>query len=195
MSISFPFRRIRNAKVPLEFATVEIISSGLATFLSSIEKSISFSLIPAFAAIPQATGESSSPSIVRIFFLIACSTVGISFVSISVATFELIASGFTQTKNITEKIVAASTRFMKTPARITAHFFQSGLATRESFSINPSLVSSHFSRTNPPKGIQFRVYFVPDLSVKSVMAFGGIPIPNSYTFTPESFAVIKCPSS
>jgi len=64
---------------------------------------------------------------------------------------------------------------------------------RLSFALNSSgtLGSSHFSLTNHHSGIQFRVYSVHDLSVHILSALGGIPIPNSSTFTQLFLAAIK----
>lgn len=55
--------------------------------------------------------------------------------------------------------------------------------------------SSPLSATNPPSGIRFNVYFVPDLSVRSVAILGGIPNQNSFTWTQDFLAAMKCPSS
>jgi hypothetical protein len=75
--------------------------------------------------------------------------------------------------------------------------FQGKLAdTKLSFSRKSHQVgSSHLRRTNHPKGIQLSVYSVPLLSVNKETAFGGIPIPNSFTFTHAFFAAQKWPSS
>ena len=45
--------------------------------------------------------------------------------------------------------------------------------------------------------MNFKIVSIVDegLYLKSFFAFGGIPIPNSNTFTPKSFAAKKCPSS
>ena len=51
--------------------------------------------------------------------------------------------------------------------------------------------SSPLSLTNHPKGIVLTVYSVPVLSVQYFQIFGGIPIPNSKTLTPEHFAIVK----
>ncbi len=75
-------------------------------------------------------------------------------------------------------------------------FFQSFAAIKVSLSSqSSSLLSSPLSETNPPRGIQLSVYSVPDLSFHKVQIFGGIQIPNSFTFTPDFFAAQKCPSS
>ena len=55
--------------------------------------------------------------------------------------------------------------------------------------------SSPKIRTKPPRGSQLRVNSVHFLSVKSFIARGGIPIPNSSTFIFVSRAVIKCQNS
>jgi hypothetical protein len=49
--------------------------------------------------------------------------------------------------------------------------------------------------TNPPKGSQLRVYSVPDLSFQRVQIFGGIQSQNSFTWTPDFLAAVKCPNS
>ncbi len=53
---------------------------------------------------------------------------------------------------------------------------------------------SPFRRTNPPNGIQLSEKRVPPL-VKSVLARGGSPKPNSSTVTPALRAAKKCPHS
>jgi len=58
-----------------------------------------------------------------------------------------------------------------------------------------SLESSQFSLTKPPSGNQFKVYSVQSLSVKSFLAFGGIPSQNSITLTQNFLAMKKCPNS
>jgi len=63
---------------------------------------------------------------------------------------------------------------------------------RNSFS---SEGSSPFNLTNHPKGIQLMVYSVHFLSTVKVVTFGGIPTPNSCTFTPNFLEVQKCPNS
>jgi hypothetical protein len=73
------------------------------------------------------------------------------------------------------------------------NFFHILAFMRLSFALNSSgtFGSSHLSLTNHPKGIQFKVYSVHDLSVHNLHALGGIPIPNSKTFTQLFFAAIK----
>lgn len=59
---------------------------------------------------------------------------------------------------------------------------------RNSFS---SEGSSPLSLTKPPNGIQFKVYSVHFLSTFMVVTFGGMPTPNSCTFTPNFLEVLK----
>lgn len=104
--------------------------------------------------------------------------------------------GLTPIVKITVKITNAVIKFITTPATIIMSFFQSFAAIKVSLSSqSSSLLSSPLSETNPPRGIQLRVYSVPDLSFHKVQIFGGIQIPNSFTFTPDFFAAQKCPSS
>jgi hypothetical protein len=88
-------------------------------------------------------------------------------------------------------------KFITTPAIIIVILFPILAFVRLSFALNSSgfLVSSPLSLTNPPSGIRLSVYSVHDLSVRNFIALGGIPIPNSKTFTQLFFAAIKCPNS
>jgi hypothetical protein len=105
--------------------------------------------------------------------------------------------GLTQAVNIAVNNIQANRKFINTHATIIINFFHIVAVIRLSFALNSSgtLGSSHLSLTNQPRGIQFRVYSVPDLSVHNLHALGGIPIPNSKTFTQLFFAVMKCPNS
>ncbi|MEI8253683.1 MAG: hypothetical protein WCG25_08320 [bacterium] len=82
-------------------------------------------------------------------------------------------------------------------ANIIIIFLCIGAFIRLSFALNSSgtFGSSHLSLTNQPNGIRFKVYSVHDLSVHNLHAFGGIPIPNSKTFTQLFLAAIKCHNS
>lgn len=76
-------------------------------------------------------------------------------------------------------------------------FFQSLAFTKLSASLFSfaSAPSSPLRETNPPRGIQLRVYSVPDLSFRKVQILGGIQSQNSFTCTPDFFAAVKCPNS
>jgi hypothetical protein len=91
----------------------------------------------------------------------------------------------------------AKTKLAPTPATKIIIFFQSFALIKLSFALksSSSFGSSPLSLTNQPSGKRLRVYSVPDLSVRSLHTFGGIPIPNSKTFTQLFFALIKCPNS
>ena len=98
---------------------------------------------------------------------------------------------------IVVKISRAAIAFIVIPASKIIIFSRILALIKLSFALNVagSLGSSPLSLTNPHKGIRLSVYFVPDLSFQRVMTLGGIPIPNSSTFTPLLLAVMKWPSS
>ncbi len=83
------------------------------------------------------------------------------------------------------------------PPRMMRSFLRSFAVMKLSFALKVSGCegSSPSSEQNPPRGIRFKVYSVPDLSFRSLQIFGGIPIQNSFTFTPVFLAARKCPSS
>ena len=99
--------------------------------------------------------------------------------------------------NMAVKSTRARIRFIPTQATSINIFFHIVALMKLSFALKScsSLGSSPLSLTNHPKGKRLRVYTVPDLSVRSLQTFGGIPIQNSNTFTPLLFALIKCPNS
>gem|GEM_PF-5214195 len=105
----------------------------------------------------------------------------------------MIEIGLTPAVKITVNNIQANTKFINTQAIIIISFFRMFAFMRLSFALNSSgtLGSSHLSLTNHPKGIRFKVYSVHDLSVHNLHALGGIPIPNSSTFTQLFFAAIK----
>ena len=98
---------------------------------------------------------------------------------------------------IAVKSTRARMRFIPTQEIRINIFFHIFALMKLSFAWKSSWIlgSSPLSLTNHHKGIKFNVYSVPDLSVRSLQTFGGIPIPNSNTFTPLLFALIKCPNS
>ena len=105
--------------------------------------------------------------------------------------------GFAPMKKSEEKTTRAIKKFIITPAEIMMSFFRSFAFTKlltSVFSVE-FVPSSPLSATNPPSGIRFNVYFVPDLSVRSVAILGGIPNQNSFTWTQDFLAAMKCPSS
>jgi hypothetical protein len=93
--------------------------------------------------------------------------------------------------------IRATIRFIPTPAISTSVFLPIFAFIKLSFALKSasSFGSSPLSLTNHPKGMRLSVYCVPDASVRSLHTLGGIPIPNSNTFTPLFFAVIKCQNS
>jgi hypothetical protein len=109
----------------------------------------------------------------------------------------MIEIGFIPRVNIAVNTIHANAKFTVTHHRRMMIFFQTVALIKLSGALKSSvsLGSSPLSLTNHPNGIRLTVYSVPDLSVQSLNAFGGIPIPNSSTFTPDFLAAIKCPSS
>ena len=105
--------------------------------------------------------------------------------------------GFVPMKKSEEKTTRAIKKFIITPAEIMMSFFRSFAFTKLLASVFSAefVPSSPLSATNPPSGIRFNVYFVPDLSVRSVAILGGIPNQNSFTWTQDFLAAMKCPSS
>ena len=105
--------------------------------------------------------------------------------------------GFVPMKKSEEKTTRAIKKFIITPAEIMINFFRSFAFTKLLASVFSAefVPSSPLSATNPPSGIRFNVYFVPDLSVRSVAILGGIPNQNSFTWTQDFLAAMKCPSS
>jgi len=99
--------------------------------------------------------------------------------------------------NIAVNTAHANRKLTVTPHSKMMIFFQTVALMKLSGALKSSvsLGSSPLSLTNHPRGIRLTVYSVPDLSVRRVNALGGIPIPNSRTFTPDFLAAIKCPSS
>jgi len=91
----------------------------------------------------------------------------------------------------------ANTRLTKIPPSNMMIFRYSFALIKLSGALKSSVSagSSPLSLTNPPSGIQLRVYSVQDASVQRVIAFGGIHTPNSKTLTQAFFAVKKCHSS
>ena len=98
---------------------------------------------------------------------------------------------------IVVKISHAAIAFMLMPASRMIIFFQSFALMKLSLALNVSGFSgsSPLSLTKPHNGMRLSVYFVPDLSFRSVITLGGIPMPNSSTFTPLFLAAIKWPIS
>lgn len=94
---------------------------------------------------------------------------------------------------IAVKTIHAKAKFTVTHHRRMMIFLMIGALMKLSGALKSSvsLGSSPLSLTNHPNGIRFTVYSVPDLSVQSLNAFGGIPIPNSRTLTPDFLAAIK----
>ena len=108
----------------------------------------------------------------------------------------------------TAKSAAARTKFIATPASRTPIRIQIGLrlnapamACSTSSSVRPfsrrrrtsTSPSSPSMRTNPPSGIQLRLYRVPCHMTDVIR--GGKPIPNSSTVMPARLATRKWPSS
>ena len=88
------------------------------------------------------------------------------------------------------KSTIASATFIAAPEPRTTSRIQRGFAARLRGS---SGSSSPSSLTKPPKGSALIVYSVSPRLMPQRR--GGYPMPNSSTFTPASFAVMKCPSS
>ena len=95
------------------------------------------------------------------------------------------------------KIIRAVSRFTTIPPRMIRSFFRNLVEMKLSLAWKVSDLegSSPSSEQNHPRGIRLKVYSVPDLSFRKVQILGGIPIQNSFTFTPVFFAARKCPSS
>ncbi|HBY74659.1 TPA: hypothetical protein DEG21_02015 [Patescibacteria group bacterium] len=86
--------------------------------MSFIESKISHSIIPAFSAILQATGDIIIPDVFIIHKLTASFNEGISFVVIFVSNFVLIVSGPVHIIKATEKIIVAIIKLKRTQAKI-----------------------------------------------------------------------------
>ncbi len=99
--------------------------------------------------------------------------------------------------NMAVNTIQAKAKFTVTHHKRMIIFFHTVALIKLSGALKSSvsLGSSPFNLTNHPSGIRLTVYSVPDLSVQILNAFGGIPIPNSSTFTPDFLAAIKCPNS
>jgi hypothetical protein len=97
-------------------------------------------------------------------------------------------------KKSIEKIIEASKKFIKTQARIIIACCHAGLLNKACLSFlffnNSGL--SQYNLTNQPIGNRFKENKVPFLSLKSFFALGGIPKPNSSTFTQNFLAAAKC---
>jgi hypothetical protein len=105
--------------------------------------------------------------------------------------------GFVPRVNTRVNSTHAIAKFAVTPAnKIIILFFNVALI-RLSLALKSSSCfgSSHFILTNHQRGRRLRVYSVQLLSVQRVITFGGIPIPNSKTFTQLFFAAQKCHNS
>ncbi len=101
----------------------------------------------------------------------------------------IILIGLTPIWKARENAIHAKIALTVTQAKRMTNFWKSPAVIKLSFARKSSLVgSSPLRRTNHPKGIQFAVRSVPLASVKRVLSFGGIPIPNSRTFTFAHFA-------
>ncbi len=98
---------------------------------------------------------------------------------------------------IAVKSTRAKIKFMLIPAIRINIFLQIFALIKLSLALKSDSIfgSSPLSLTNHHRGIRFKLYSVPDLSVRSLHTLGGIPIPNSNTFTPLFLATIKCPNS
>ena len=108
----------------------------------------------------------------------------------------MIMSGFAPVANRYTKTRYANNALTVTPAMRMIIFLTMFAVMKLSGARNDgSCGFSPLSLTNPPSGIQLSVYCVPDLSCRSFLSLGGIPIPNSRTLTPLSLAAVKCPSS
>jgi hypothetical protein len=105
--------------------------------------------------------------------------------------------GLVQIVNTAVNIIQATKKFANTHQANINIFLRKLAIIKLSFDRNSSLMdgSSHFNLLNHPSGIAFSVYSVHFLSVRSLQILGGIPIPNSKTFTPDFLAIMKCHNS
>lgn len=186
----------------------EVRSSKVCTSTPSIERSTSPDLMPASKAGASATGSRTSPGSARRTpaFLASWTVLNMGISCVPEPTFErsecgassrtCTVSGCVQIKKRVENNNPARRKFMKTPARrIITCFHQAACGRASLCLLSGSSKFSPFNRTNPPIGSQLIVQSVHFLSRKNRKIFGGIPSPNSSTFTPLHRAVRKCPNS
>lgn len=117
--------------------------------------------------------------------------------SIASAFSGMIDIGLIPRVNIAVNTAQAKRKFTVTHHKRMITFFHTLALMKLSGALKScvSFGSSPFNLTNHPSGIRLTVYAVPDLSVQSLNALGGIQIPNSKTLTHDFFAAIKCHSS
>jgi hypothetical protein len=98
---------------------------------------------------------------------------------------------------MTTKHNRAARIFMIIPPSRMIIFFINDACIKLFLALNSSRLCgfSHLSLTNHPSGIALIVYCVHDLSVQKRATLGGIPIPNSLTWTHDRFAAKKCHNS
>jgi hypothetical protein len=105
--------------------------------------------------------------------------------------------GFVPIVNTAVNIIHATKKLANTHHAKINIFLRNLADMKLSFALKSSLSlgSSHFNLQNHHNGIAFNVYSVHFLSVRNLHIFGGIPIPNSNTFTPDFLAAVKCHNS
>ncbi len=147
-----------------DFWIISVSSLVVCTFHEFTETRTSSSRIPALYATLPVRGEKIISPTNILPSCIPSSIVGRSFVWVSVLKNTFTQKGVLPIKKSPIKRIHVRTKFILTHARRILDFANHPFHAKLSFSGFSSRESSHLSRTNPPSGIQFRVYSVHFLS-------------------------------